>query len=544
MEQTETTIKRIGLTDMPWTPSDEDMLDTRKYARALKRFILGCPTPMSIAIQGDWGTGKTSLIHMLRQELVPELGPEPNPQPNKYGIRYTYFNTWQYSQFGMDEDMYMSFVCALIRKCSPETESAKKVLETLKTLLKKVVVHKVGEYTDLNIEDLLTRQKEREKCVEDMKKAFADLVEYLTGEQEGGRLIICIDDLDRLNPEVAVELLEVIKLFMDVEKCVFVLAIDYDVVVNGVRKKYGREMSEEKCRSFFDKIIQVPFRMPVESYSLNEMIKHTISEMAADSVDEKDIPLLPGFIGNTLGANPRAYKRLANSFFLLQNVGTGEDGSGNQKLDNVLTFSALCLQMCAPQVYQLLMEADSIHEVFTCDEWKTLEDKEADCAEAFQTFWKQLAQNYPDKEQMGSALSHVLQMTSITSIVSGENKRAGGLLTVDQVTVNGKSFGVATPTEALVKSYQELLMVQNGDLANDYIGMAKNLLTYDITDKKSLFRHKKELKKTDGTVLYIGVACNTPTKQEQVRKLCNFLKDKGRQANVTWQNKGEIVFQP
>lgn len=38
MEQTETTIKRIGLTDMPWTPSDEDMLDTRKYARTLCTF--------------------------------------------------------------------------------------------------------------------------------------------------------------------------------------------------------------------------------------------------------------------------------------------------------------------------------------------------------------------------------------------------------------------------------------------------------------------------------------------------------------------------
>lgn len=51
--------------------------------------------------------------------------------------------------------------------------------------------------------------------------------------------MIFVDDLDRLVPSKAVELLEVLKLFLDCKQCVFVLAIDYEVVIRGAIKKYG-----------------------------------------------------------------------------------------------------------------------------------------------------------------------------------------------------------------------------------------------------------------------------------------------------------------
>ena len=66
---------------------------------------------------------------------------------------------------------------------------------------------------------------------------------------------------------------------------IFALAIDYEVVVSGVRSKYGQNVSEEKCRSFFDKIIQLPFRLPVESYRLEGLIRETVE----DDILEEDI---------------------------------------------------------------------------------------------------------------------------------------------------------------------------------------------------------------------------------------------------------------
>lgn len=532
MKGTEAKAKKIGLTDIPLSSAEEDMLDIRKYAEALRKFVLGCPMPMSIAIQGDWGTGKTSLIRMLERKLKPEL------EQKQSGIRYVYFNTWQYSQFGMADDLYMSFVHALLKKCAPEAEFGNKLLEKVQKVFAKAIVYEVKKRTAVDITELLTWQKEREESVESMKEAFAELVRELTKGREDGRLIVCIDDLDRLNPEVAVELLEVIKLFMDVEKCVFVLAIDYDVVVSGVRKKYGQDMPEEKCRSFFDKIIQVPFRMPVESYNLKKMIEETVGE----SVEERDIPPLSRFIGSTLGSNPRAYKRLANSFFLLQGI-RGEEQENKQ--DNVLTFGALCLQMCAVQLYQLLAGAEGTEDFRTLtssEEWKMLDGREAECAEAFVEFWEQLKKNHSDDSQMESRFFRVLQVASITSVVPGGAQKGGVQMAVDQITVNESTSSVATPTDALVKSYQKLLMEQNGDLAEEYAGKMKNLLTDDESRNDSLFRSKKKLEKSDGTVLYIGVSSGTPVKLEQVRKLCEFLKSKGRNAEVIWEKDGKEVF--
>ena len=88
---------------------------------------------------------------------------------------------------------------------------------------------------------------------DDSERIFQELIDKKAGEK--GRVIIFVDDLDRLDPARAVELLEVLKIFLDCRKCVFVLAIDYGVVARGVKAKYGGDFNDEKAKSFFDKII-------------------------------------------------------------------------------------------------------------------------------------------------------------------------------------------------------------------------------------------------------------------------------------------------
>lgn len=79
-----------------------------------------------------------------------------------------------------------------------------------------------------------------------------------------------IDDLDRINPENAVQILELLKNMFEVNNCIFVLAIDYDVVVKGLKAKFGSNTGDDDraFRSFFDKIIQMPFSMPVGAYDI------------------------------------------------------------------------------------------------------------------------------------------------------------------------------------------------------------------------------------------------------------------------------------
>ena len=70
-----------------------------------------------------------------------------------------------------------------------------------------------------------------------------------------------------------------LKLFLDCDNCVFVLAIDYAVVSQGVKQKYGELIGEEKGKSFFDKIIQVPFKMPVAQYDVKNYVTASLQAL-------------------------------------------------------------------------------------------------------------------------------------------------------------------------------------------------------------------------------------------------------------------------
>lgn len=238
----------MGVTDIPCQNIKDDSLGVKNYIIGLENFVKKCPTPMSIALQGDWGTGKTSFLNAMLQDLE-----EIN------NITTIYFNTWQFSQFKMSDNLYTSFINSIVNKLKSKVKDVSKAEEITKTVLnitKSIFTQVIKSNVDIDLEkvknDILQNEIEKMQAIENLKFKFAQLVKDVTND---GRLIIFIDDLDRLSPEVAVELLEVMKLFMDVPSCIFILAIDYEVVVSGVRKKFGKDMSEEKCRSFFDKII-------------------------------------------------------------------------------------------------------------------------------------------------------------------------------------------------------------------------------------------------------------------------------------------------
>lgn len=95
----------------------------------------------------------------------------------------------------------------------------------------------LGEDTKVNLNDV---------HISEIRDSFSELVEEVVlGEND--RLIVFIDDLDRLEPARAVEALEVLKNILECEKCVFVLAIDYNAVIRGVKEKYGNDFDDEKA---------------------------------------------------------------------------------------------------------------------------------------------------------------------------------------------------------------------------------------------------------------------------------------------------------
>ena len=109
------------------------------------------------------------------------------------------------------------------------------------------------------------------RSIEQFQKEFGDLVaRYIVAK--GERLVVFVDDLDRCLPEKAIEVLEAIKLFLDVKGCIFLLGLDQEVVTRGIKVKYRDFAVDEGAESqkkiqidgaaYLEKIIQLPFRLP------------------------------------------------------------------------------------------------------------------------------------------------------------------------------------------------------------------------------------------------------------------------------------------
>ncbi len=542
--------KGMGITDMPCTSEEEDLLEISKYVKGLGKFIRECQTPMSIAIQGDWGTGKTSTLNLLKKNL------EADKDTN--GIKCAFFNTWQYSQFNMEDSLYVSFVHNLVKQCGGNDEILRTVAGFGKLAFFKAIDWKFGTNASEILDGFEKAKKDQMESVSKLQEDFAELV-----KKTGKRLVIFIDDLDRLNPEVAVELLEIIKLFVNVENSIFVLAIDYEVVVKGVRKKYGENLSEEKCRNFFDKIIQLPFKMPVERYNLTELVRKAVQEQT--HMTDEGVNIVAEFISDVMGTNPRTFKRLVNAFFLINSVNEiGEEAESKTKeINDVLMFCSLCIQMCLPKLYELMVTASTKKQLKELLEVKAAEEIRAYVTKYFidmeetdkefneiikgiRLFHEEVLNPVSEKfkeEVVLEALFGLLAVTSIT-MVSADTAANSGRKSATKIThirINEKEIAVASANAAIVETFRALLG-KNMSYMEEFMLQNPAFLTNEETKNDSMFRQHKLLLRDGDTAIYLGVSSGTEAKIKQVAKLCQFLKDKGQINQVKWLNGEDELF--
>ena len=80
-----------SITDSPICKLEQDFLSVEKYAKSLSKFIIQSDTPITIGLQGEWGTGKTSLMSLLLEQF--------NSDENENKIASSWVNTWEYSMF-------------------------------------------------------------------------------------------------------------------------------------------------------------------------------------------------------------------------------------------------------------------------------------------------------------------------------------------------------------------------------------------------------------------------------------------------------------
>lgn len=400
-------------------PTSKDLLGIEQYTEGLKSFIETCSTPLSISIQGDWGIGKTSMMRQVQEKL------------NK-NCKTIWFNTWQFSQFNLTPYLSVQFLSALVKEIESKDESkelynqAIKVLKTISSLTKiidlKGIFGKVGinyhELSGLINPDIPNNE---ELILQDLKKDFENLISNFCKEEE--RLVVFIDDLDRISPKYAVELLEIMKLFLDSEKCVFVIAIDESIVKQGLREKYS-EISDVKQENFFEKIIQVPFNVPYSNYNLNNYIRSQLEAIKVN-LESEGLNKIEEAIKVAIGSTPRTINRIINLYSLSETILSSEGEKKDEKKKDEkkmldLSLMYLTILRCAfPEEYRKLDESRSsyIDKLIGSDQDENQDDEFKRFAKILKDFIKE------NEEKNRQNIENRLNVTSVFTINKGDDSK-------------------------------------------------------------------------------------------------------------------------
>jgi formylglycine-generating enzyme required for sulfatase activity len=322
--------------------SPEDLLGFERHIDTLADMIKdrGFETPFCIGIFGKWGSGKTSFMHQLEDRLR-----SSNAAPHPITV---WFNPWRYER---EEHLIVPFLKTIEKELSAYCEqheqdstlqkSVKKVRDGAKLLGRAAAAIAYGSKFEFQVLGLkygldVNKAIDREETLDkrDVNRAkersaelislYYDVIAELkkTVDEKEFRIIVFVDDLDRCLPEKAVELLESIKLFLDLEGYVFVLGVDREVIERGIAYRYRfyeqlnsdqveTKLSAEGKRiispeEYMDKIIQVPLDLPpIEP----ELRRHYVESLLGKGSRYCE---WAGLIERGVESNPRSLKRFVN----------------------------------------------------------------------------------------------------------------------------------------------------------------------------------------------------------------------------------------
>jgi len=254
--------------------------------------------PISIGVSGGWGTGKSSLVRMIETELVPKSSTVSGQGQREPYVVVT-FNPWLYQGFEDARTALLQTVGdAVLKQAEGSQTLTDKAIAFVKrinllrlaqlggevaaTVVTGVPVGLLSKAFDLGLSalqkgspseviDAVKGVPEATKGLIDEAKprslpkeiqGFRDDLEELLSEL-GVTLVVFVDDLDRCLPKTAIATLEAIRLLLFLKGSAFVVAAD-DVFIRGAVRVHftGTGLADDVVTNYFDKLIQVPLRVP------------------------------------------------------------------------------------------------------------------------------------------------------------------------------------------------------------------------------------------------------------------------------------------
>ncbi len=334
-----------------------------------------------LGIYAPWGAGKTTLLNFVQHYLDQhEEAERPVIVP---------FNPWWFS--GQD-DLAISFFRQLLSTLNKDKRVGDKIrgavekyadfvgqgigtMASVAAALAGVPVPPVA--AGAAITHGLKIFAPTERSINDLK---ADVEAAL--RESKIRLLIIIDDIDRLPAEEVRQLFRVVKAVADFPNVIYLLAFDRTVAAEALKSVQGGDGND-----YLEKIIQVPFELPLpDSTSLEQMLFQRLDRILADE-ENADNPVISLFNVNYWGNvfrnslryfidTPRDVVRLTNTLSVTYPSVRNEA--------NPVDFIAIeTLRVFAPDVYNVIR---SNSNMFTGPDHQ-LQDYEKEQFKDFHTAW-------------------------------------------------------------------------------------------------------------------------------------------------------------
>ncbi|MEY2891405.1 MAG: hypothetical protein RJA98_1313 [Pseudomonadota bacterium] len=313
-------------------PFKHDALKRQPVVEFVRDLIKQLEGPFVLALDSPWGTGKTTVVRMLRASLKRE------------GMASVYFNAWKEDYVS---DPLIPMVAALDELKVADPEVGKRFGERMATV--KNVASKVAKRglvaavklatmnaVDLDqvtedvlsaatgevADDVIESFKQEKASLERFRDALEDAVKAVQPETTSKPLVFFIDELDRCRPTFAIELLERVKHLFDVKNMVFVLSIDKRQLEAITAAVYGDRIdAPEYLRRFIDLEYTLPVahtkqftRVLIERHGFKSFFdaRKRYSELAYDLDNFVEaFAQLSGAFGMSIRARERCLTRLA-----------------------------------------------------------------------------------------------------------------------------------------------------------------------------------------------------------------------------------------
>ena len=282
-----------------------DYLFYKPYASIIARAAMDrSRSPLTIGVFGSWGTGKTTLLSMVQDEIE-------NKAQDK-GTLCIRLNAWTFEGY---DDAKTALMEALLQSLQekqpflPYREKIKNIFSHLNLMkvssilmsaglpiaLRMLMGATGGTFVSVNTKSTadgltemvpkltseFTEAAGQNNTMQSIRK-FREELESLLQSADVQNIVVLLDDLDRCMPDAIIDMLEAIRLFLTIPKLTFVVAADDDVIKYAVNRKYPDKdnLDLNLAGEYVEKMFQYSLYIPGLS---NKDIENNLLLLAARS---------------------------------------------------------------------------------------------------------------------------------------------------------------------------------------------------------------------------------------------------------------------